>query len=94
LLLARWLVVGCCFAAATALWCGGGGIGREIEPPQLRISSYPSSWNKLLTSTFGSLSNFSFIPTFPQHGALHTTTQHTHTHSLYMLLKDVVTRRH
>lgn len=55
------------FAFATALWCGG--IGREIEPSQLRISSYPSSWNKLLTSTFGYLSDFSLIPTLAKHGA-------------------------
>lgn len=51
---------------ATALWCGG--IGREIEPPQLRISSYPSSWNKLVASTFGSLSNFSPTPTLTKDG--------------------------
>jgi hypothetical protein len=72
-------------ATGIALWCDGGGIGREIEPPQLRISSYPSSWNKLLTSTFGSLSNFSFIRTFPpQHGGAHCTLRSSSSTSLFL----------
>ena len=82
-------------ATGIALWCDGGGIGREIEPPQLRISSYPSSWNKLLASTFGSLSNFSFIRTFPppnmeEHCTLRSSSSSTSLF-LHTLVERVVT---